>query len=114
MGMSSTCGTLSPVSVDSLTTARPRSSRQSAGTWPGLGLGLEPAPNPNPNANPYPNPLTLTRTRVDSVPRSARLSEIRSPGRRSAEVSGAHAPSRCTSSGVGAEDMPRSVVMLRC
>ena len=31
------CGTLSPVSVDSLTTARPRSRRQSAGTWLGLG-----------------------------------------------------------------------------
>ena len=75
------CGTLSPVSVDSLTTARPRSSSMSAGTS------------------------------VDSLPCACRLSETRSDGSSSVDCSGVHLPPRHTSSVVGVADMPRSVVM---
>mmetsp|Transcript_27019 Transcript_27019/g.66904 ORF Transcript_27019/g.66904 Transcript_27019/m.66904 type:complete len:478 (-) Transcript_27019:855-2288(-) len=77
------CGTDSPVSVDSLTTAAPRSSTQSAGT------------------------------RVVSLP-SARVREMRSPGRRSVELTDAHAPLRKALREKALLDMPRRVSMLRC
>mmetsp|Transcript_25973 Transcript_25973/g.60814 ORF Transcript_25973/g.60814 Transcript_25973/m.60814 type:complete len:331 (-) Transcript_25973:942-1934(-) len=105
------CGTDSPVSVASLTTAEPLNTSRSHGTTslPGGGGGLFFFPSVE-SAAPF---SFLTTASPAFFSGTLRVSEMRSPGTRSVVVSWCHLASRYTIRGVGLEAMLPRVLKVR-